>query len=69
MDNLNDPNWHHESIIYKILKKRISVIEFLSLFFCDKDWTHLSTRNQTEKIFDLFNKVYGYSKDLSKIEE
>ena len=35
----------------------------------DTDWSHIANKPQTKKIMDLFGKVYGYVKGLSRLEE
>jgi hypothetical protein len=48
---------------------RIPINEFLSMISTDTDWSHLANKEQTNKIIELFDKVYGYFKGLSRQEE
>ena len=41
----------------------------MGLIAADPEWSHLASRPQTKKILDLFDRVYGYAKGLSRLEE
>lgn len=68
-DVKNDPNWHFESTIYDMYQKRIPVVEILSLLASDSSWSHMATKEQSEQVYALFNKVYGFANILSRREE
>ena len=66
---VEDPSWHDESILYAVYSNRIPIVEFLALIASDPNWSHLANKAQTKKIIDLFDKVYGYAKGLTRLEE
>ena len=68
-DVSSDPNWYEESIVYGIYKERIPVQEILGLLSADDDWSHMASKKQVNKVFDIFDKVYGFNKGLSRLEE
>lgn len=65
----DDPSWFEESTLYELYDQRIPLTEIFSLLTCDKEWSHMATKKQTKKIFELFDKVYGYTKGRSRLEE
>ena len=68
-DIQDDPDWHEESTIYDHYNKRIPVKEIFSLLSSDKQWSYMANKQQTEKVYELFDKIYGYDKGLSRLEE
>ena len=69
LEIVEDPSWHDESILYDVYANRIPVVDFLALIASDPEWSHLANKAQTKKILDLFDKVYGYAKGRSRLEE
>ena len=41
----------------------------MSLLSSDPEWSHMANKKQTGKIIELFDKTYGYTEGLSRIEE
>ena len=39
------------------------------MLVADHEWSHIANKKQMEKILELFDKVYGYSEGLSRMEE
>ena len=68
-DISDDPDWYEDSFLFEIFSKRIPAYEFISLFFSDEQWSHIANKKQSDQILELFNKVYGYIKGLSRLEE
>jgi len=68
-DLANDPDWYEESVLFGMLSKRIPAAEFMDLLTADPQWTHVAGKKHTEKVIELFDKVYGYTKGLSRLEE
>jgi hypothetical protein len=52
-----------------LYEQRIPITEFMALFSADDDWSHMATKQQSERVFELFDKAYGYVKGLSRLEE
>ena len=65
----DDPNWEEDSFFFQIFESRISISEFFSMLVADREWSYIANKKQTESILELFNKVYGYTEGLSRIEE
>ena len=65
----NDPDWYEESVLFNMLSKRIPASEFMDILTADSGWTHIAGKKHTEKVLELFDKVYGYTKGLSRLEE
>ena len=57
------------TLLHELFQARIPITEFISLFSSDPEWTHMADKAQTNKIIELFDKVYGYEKGLSRLEE
>ena len=41
----------------------------MSLLSADAEWSHVASKQQAEKVLELFNKVYGYVKGRTRLEE
>lgn len=41
----------------------------MALLSADEEWSHMASKRQSEEVLDLFDKVYGYVKGLSRLEE
>ena len=68
-DVAQDPDWFDESLMCNLYQQRIPITEFMALFSADDDWSHMATKQQSERVFELFDKAYGYVKGLSRLEE
>ena len=68
-DVAQDPDWFDESLMCNLYEQRIPIAEFMALFSADEDWSHMATKQQSERVFELFDKAYGYVKGLSRLEE
>jgi len=42
------------------------LIEMMNLLVSDDEWSHFASKKQTIKVFNLFDKVYGYAKGRSR---
>ena len=69
MDASDDPEWCEESMLYEMFRSRIPTTEFIDLFTSDKNWTHFAKKSHFDKILELFDKVYGYTRGLTRLEE
>ena len=65
----DDPDWFIESLIYKLYSERIPISEFLGLISSDDSWSHMASAKQMHELHKLFDKVYGYTKSLSRRQE
>ena len=48
---------------------RIDIEEFLGLLSSDAEWSYLADDNQMKKVLNLFDKVYGYAKTMSRMKQ
>lgn len=64
-----DPNWEEDSFFLEIFNSRIQIVEFFGMLVSDHEWSHLANKKQMEKILELFDKVYGYTEGLSRVDE
>lgn len=64
-----DPTWMEGSLLHELFQQRIPIVEFISLFTSDAEWSHMADKAHTAKVLELFDKVYGYEKGLSRLEE
>lgn len=69
IETKDDPEWFAESVFFDLYQKRIPINEFLQMISSDPLWTHMATSKQQTQLKALFDKVYGYTKSLSRREE
>jgi len=62
----DDPMWFQDSPLFLLYSQRIPILEFFSLLSSDSEWSQVANSHQTRKILNLFDKVYGYVRGLSR---
>lgn len=68
-DATDDPEWFEKSAHFDVFSQRIPIIDFIHLLTLDSKWQKIASKAQTSKVMDLFDKVYGYSKGRSRLQE
>jgi hypothetical protein len=68
-DSEEKQNFPEESVLRELLRQRIPITEFLSLLVSDSSWSHVANKSQTLSVFELFDKVYGYVRGRTRLDE